>query len=58
MEGENVNAVFVSGLETVSRVFAPKLKAGMANVMLITDGDSRASDAGQDAMRAKLALRI
>jgi hypothetical protein len=53
-KGENVNAVFISGLDTVSKVFVQKLKAGMPNVMLMTDGDSSAKGAGQDAVRAKI----
>ena len=53
-KGENVNAVFISGLDAVSKVFVQKLKAGMPDVMLMTDGDSSAKGAGQDAVRAKL----
>ncbi len=53
-KGENVNAVFISGLDTVSKVFVQKLKAGMPGAMLMTDGDSSAKGAGQDAVRAKL----
>jgi ABC-type branched-subunit amino acid transport system substrate-binding protein len=51
-KGEGVNAVFISGLDTVSKVFVQKLKAGMPGVMLITDGDSSAQAAGRDVVHA------
>ena len=37
-KGENVNAVFISGLDTVSKVFVQKLTAGMPGVMSLYQG--------------------
>jgi hypothetical protein len=51
-KGEGVNAVFISGLDTVSKVFVQELTAGMPGVMLMTDADSSAQGAGQDAVHA------
>ena len=51
-KGESVNAVFISGLDTVSKVFVQKIKAAMPDVMLMTDGDSSAKGAGRDAVHA------
>jgi hypothetical protein len=51
-KGENDTAVFMSGLATVSKVFVQKIKAAMPGVLLMTDGDSSAKGAGQDAQHA------
>jgi hypothetical protein len=49
-KGEGVNAVFISGLSTVSKVFVQKIKAGLPDVMLMTDADSSAQGAARDVV--------
>ena len=51
-KGEGVNAIFISGLSTVSKVFVQKIKAGLPDVMLMTDSDSSAQAAARDAVNA------
>ncbi len=51
-KGENDNAVFISGLGAVSKVFVQKIKASMPDVLLMTDTDSSAKGAAQDAVHA------
>ncbi len=51
-KGENDNAVFISGLGAVSKVFVQKIRAAMPDVLLMTDTDSSAKGAGQDAVHA------
>jgi hypothetical protein len=53
-KGEGVNAVFISGLATVSKVYVQKIKNALPDALLITDADSSAKGAGQDAVNAKL----
>jgi hypothetical protein len=53
-KGEGVNAVFLSGLATVSKVFVQKIKAAFPDAFLMTDGDSSAKAAGQDAQQANV----
>lgn len=51
-KGENVNAVFITGLGAVSKVFVQTIKAAMPNVLLMTNTDSSAKGAAQDAVHA------
>jgi hypothetical protein len=53
-KGENDNAIFISGLAAVSKVFVQKIRAEMPDVLLMTDADSSAKGAGQDAVHANL----
>jgi hypothetical protein len=53
-KGENVNALFISGLVSISKVFVQKIRKAMPDVLIITDGDSSAKGAGQDAVNAGL----
>lgn len=53
-KGENVNALFISGLTSVSKVFVQKIRKAMPDALLITDADSSAKGAGQDAVNAGL----
>jgi ABC-type branched-subunit amino acid transport system substrate-binding protein len=53
-KGEGVNAVFISGLSTVSKAFVQKIKAGMPGVMLMTNSDSSAQGAARDAVSAHI----
>jgi hypothetical protein len=53
-KGENDNAVFISGLGAVSKVFVQKIRAAMPDVLLMTDANSSAKGAGQDAVHAGL----
>jgi hypothetical protein len=53
-KGENVNALFISGLTAVSKVFVQKVRKAMPDALLITDADSSAKGAGQDAVNAGL----
>ncbi|MDQ1532487.1 MAG: hypothetical protein QOF28_248 [Actinomycetota bacterium] len=51
-KGEAVNAIFISGLSTVSKVFVQKITAGLPGVMLMTDSDSSAQGAARDVVSA------
>jgi len=51
---EDVNAVFISGLSAVSKDFVTKIKAAFPDVLIMTDADSSARGAGQDAVAAKV----
>ena len=51
-KGENVNAVFITGLGAVSKVFVQAIKAAMPDVLIMTNTDSSAKGAAQDAVRA------
>jgi hypothetical protein len=51
-KGEGVNAVFISGLAAVSKVFVQKIKAAMPDAMLMTDSDSSAQGAARDVVSA------
>jgi hypothetical protein len=53
-KGEGVNAVFISGLSSVSKAFVQKIKAGMPDVMLMTNSDSSAQGAARDAVSAHI----
>jgi hypothetical protein len=53
-KNEGVNAVFISGLGAVSKVFVQKIRAGLPGVLILTDADSSAKGAGQDAVNAGL----
>ncbi len=53
-KSENVNALFVSGLVAISKVFVQKIRKAMGDVLILTDGDSSAKGAGQDAVNAGL----
>ena len=53
-KGENVNALFISGLTAVSKVFVQKIRKALPDALLITDADSSAKGAGQDAVNAGL----
>ncbi len=51
-KGEGVNAVFISGLDAVSKQFVDKIKKALPTALLMTDADSSAQGAGQDAKNA------
>ena len=51
-KGEDVNAVFISGLSTVSKTYVDKIKKAIPDALLVTDADSSAKAAGQDAVNA------
>jgi hypothetical protein len=51
-KGEGVNAVFISGLSTVSKTYVDKIKKAIPDALLLTDADSSAKAAGQDAVNA------
>jgi hypothetical protein len=51
-KGENVNAVFITGLGAVSKVFVQAIKAAMPDALIMTNTDSSAKGAAQDAVRA------
>jgi hypothetical protein len=51
-KGENDNAVFISGLGAVSKVFVQKIKSVLPDALIMTDADSSAKGAGQDAVHA------
>jgi len=53
-KGEGVNAVFLGGLNVSSKAYVFAIKAAMPNVLLLTDGESAAQEAGQDATAAKV----
>ncbi len=51
-KGENVNAVFITGLGAVSKVFVQKIKSVLPNALIMTNTDSSAKGAAQDAVRS------
>ncbi len=51
-KGENVTALFISGLTPISKVFVQKIKKAMPDVLIVTDGDSSAKGAAQDVAAA------
>ncbi len=51
-KGEGVNAVFVSGLDTISKAFVEKIKQEMPNALLVTDADSSGKAGAQDEVHA------
>jgi hypothetical protein len=51
-KGEKDTALFVSGLAAISKVFVQKIRKAMGDILIITDGDSSAKAAGQDAVNA------
>jgi hypothetical protein len=53
-KGEKINAVFISGLSTVSKGQVDKIKEAFPDAFLMTDADSSAKGAGQDAVNAKI----
>jgi hypothetical protein len=53
-KGEGVNAIFLGGLNVSSKAYVFAIKAAMPNVLLLTDGESSAQEAGQDATAAKV----
>src|SRR5262249_38753391 len=53
-KGENVNAFFVSGLATVSKDQVTKIKAAFPDALIMTDADSSAKGAAQDAQQKKV----
>jgi hypothetical protein len=53
-KGQGVNAVFITGLGAVSKVFVQAIKAAMPNALLMTNTDSSAKGAAQDAVHAGL----
>lgn len=53
-KGEDINAVFISGLSTVSKTYVDKIKKAFPDALLMTDSDSSAKGAAQDAVNAKL----
>src|SRR5256714_4559334 len=53
-KGEQVNALFISRLAAISKVFVQKIRKAMGDVLIMTDGDSSAKGAGQDAVAAGL----
>ncbi len=53
-KGENITALFVSGLAAVSKVYIQKIRKALGDILIMTDGDSSAKAAGQDAVNAGL----
>ncbi len=53
-KGENITALFVSGLAAVSKVYIQKIRKALGDILIMTDGDSSAKGAGQDAVNAGL----
>ncbi len=51
-KGQGVDALVLAGLNVVSKQFVEKIKAGMPNVILLTDGESSAQQAAQDETTA------
>jgi hypothetical protein len=51
-KGENITALFVSGLAAVSKVYIQKIRKALGDILIMTDGDSSAKGAGQDAVNA------
>ncbi len=51
-KAEKDNAIFITGLGAVSKVFVQKIRAAMPGVLLLTDTNSSALGAGQDAVHA------
>jgi hypothetical protein len=51
-KGENITALFVSGLAAVSKVYIQKIRKALGDILIMTDGDSSAKAAGQDAVNA------
>ncbi len=51
-KGENITALFVSGLAAVSKVYIQKIRKELGDILIMTDGDSSAKAAGQDAANA------
>jgi hypothetical protein len=47
-KGEGVNTVILAGQYVSAKQFVEKLRAGMPNVLLITDGEASAQGGGQD----------
>jgi hypothetical protein len=52
-KGEGTNAVFISGLTAVSKVFVTAIKKAMPDAVIFADGDSSAKGAAQDAVNSK-----
>src|SRR5207244_2666844 len=53
-KSEGTNAVFISGLASVSKIHVQAIKKAMPDALLLTDGDSSAKGAGQDAVNNKV----
>ena len=51
-KGENVTALFMTGLVVSSKQFVEKVKAGMPNVLLMADGESGTKDGAQNEVAA------
>src|SRR3954454_7340559 len=53
-KSENITALFVSGLAAISKVYVQKIRKAFPDILIMTDGDSSAKAAGQDAVNAGL----
>ena len=51
-KGESITALFVSGLAAVSKVYIQEIRKALGDILIMTDGDSSAKGAGQDAVNA------
>jgi hypothetical protein len=51
-KGENVNALFISGLAAISKVYVQRIRKTFPDITILADGDASAKGAGQDTKNA------
>ncbi|HTL86663.1 MAG TPA: hypothetical protein VL856_15875 [Acidimicrobiia bacterium] len=51
-KGENVNALFVTGLTAISKVYVQRIRKTFPDMTILTDGDASAKGAAQDLKNA------
>jgi ABC-type branched-subunit amino acid transport system substrate-binding protein len=51
-KGENVNALFITGLTAVSKVYVQRIRKAFPDITILADGDASAKGAAQDLKNA------